>query len=228
MMRLCAWLVLLLTAASARADFQVLIDGTMVTCPTIVGYKNDFRTSVTTVTTADNWVPAYGNVWDLKYERTSATTANGGRCSTGMLSQLSGDGTFKARINIHSSVPAGSGVFTIGLMPSPYQEEYELDLVVVNVEGGQMHSGRPHQGQSFNMNSYLDQWIDIIMVKNGGRCSTTIAPSEFPDKAVNMTLGDTPCALDSASQLHINSRGQARADAGPSKISVAAVAWISQ
>ena len=90
-----------------------------------------------------------------------------------------------------------------------------------------MHSGRPHQGQSFDMKSYLDQWIDIVMVKNGGNCHTVISPSEFPEKAVNLTLGDTPCALDSASQLHINSRGQARADHGPSKISVAAVSWSS-
>ncbi len=119
------------------ANFITTVNGRATECNYTYN-ANGYGSSTWTTTSPDFWVAntysgKYPDNFDLRYQRTSATTATGGRCETVVLPEIGGDGVFSATLYIHSTVIQGTGVFTVAALPEPFDVEHELDLIVVNV-----------------------------------------------------------------------------------------------
>ena len=100
---------------------------------------------------------------------------------------------------------------------------YELDLIVVNVDEGIMKSGKPNFAASFAIADYEARWITIRLQKTGESCSTTISDSAT-DELLGSTLGGD-CSLEDSGKVVINARGRDGSDAGDSFVSIRKVEW---
>jgi hypothetical protein len=223
-MKNTTWLFVVLTLSVATADFGVTVNGNTMSCAPADGRINNYGTHTTTKTVAQNWVARSDGGYDLKYNRLDSTHAEGGRCETAKSSSISGGATFEASIYIHSNVAPNTGVFTIGALPIPFNRSNELDLIVVNVDKGQMKSGAPGKAKSFPISGNDKKWIRVKMVRQGNSCSTTISA-----EANNAILHESSseCKLQSSNQVVINSRARDGSDSGDSFVSIKSVSWTS-
>lgn len=215
----------------AAAEFQVHVDGWTLDCR-FHSQSNSYSTGTKTTTVEDYWQPntysgKYPTNYDLAYQRTDGTHAEGGRCQTSGTTAIAGSGTFSAEIYIHSNVRSSTGVFTIAAMPEVFDVNYELDLFVVNLADNVIKSGRPFHAQVFKMSDVEQRWITFKMIKSGDTCTTSISDSDTGAVLVRGSAGS--CNLSDKNHVVVNVRAR---DGGSdssdhSFVSVRKIKWQS-
>ncbi len=132
-------------------------------------------------------------------------------------------------------IETSSGVFTIGMLPSPFTKDYELDLIVVNLSNNVAKCGRPTKGNEkpteVDLSSISEQWINISMEKSGTSCKVTITNDATGSTLVNG--GDNPCDLESTGHIVIASRARdpdsaTTSGSDSSFVSIRSVKWHQQ
>jgi hypothetical protein len=96
----------------------------------------------------------------------------GGRCETGLSDSITGDGIFTAHIYIHSNIPTSAGVFTVAMLTSPFDDNYELDLFVANLADNVLKSGQPGEAETISLNQFVQKWVTVSLKKQNGYCQT--------------------------------------------------------
>ena len=136
-----------------------------------------------------------------------------------------GNGKFMASLYIHSNVATSDGVFTLALLNRDFQQSGEIDLIVVNIQDNIAKSGRPGSAFSFDLNTISNRWIDVIMIKSDGRCSTSVYSD---NKILFDPEGSThACGLDENGQNYfvVNSRSRGGPYSSSSFVTVASASW---
>tara|TARA_B110000208_G_scaffold166669_1_gene205691 strand:+ start:233 stop:1831 length:1599 start_codon:yes stop_codon:yes gene_type:complete len=239
-------LVLTLLLRVTVNEFQVTVNGKTEACVPEGGKKNSYGTHVETTTNASLWRgDKDATYWDLHYRRTSATTAQGGRCATASLDAITGTGVFEAEFYIHSFVVNGTGVFTINAEAAPFSKNTELDLLVINLADDDAHypgesvikSGKPEHTTTFLTKNYVRRWLRATLTKTATSCSTTIVDAATGEvlrrrsalKSAAVSSAQQECTLDpSASHIVINVRAREGDDAhAESFVSIRSVTWTS-
>ncbi|CAN5314177.1 hypothetical protein BH11MYX1_BH11MYX1_43160 [soil metagenome] len=201
-----------------------------VTCAEQLGAPNYYGSDTKTTTTTDTWgcgtaENCQANQFQLRFARIDATHANGGRCITSDTAALTGDGTFSARIYIHSNVPSSDGVFTVALMATPFDVNQELDLFVANVQTGLLKAGKPFQALQVDLAAVTTRWIDVVMTKTGTSCVVDIAR----DNASTLHLGTGTCTPNpEAAHIVVNARARDDSSATSSFVDIAEVKWVAR
>lgn len=195
-----------------------------ISCPFAYNENYYDDSHVKSTTNPNNWANS-GSNWDLKYQRIDAGHAEGGRCETSSSTALTGNGKFSASIYIHSNVNPSDGVFTLAIVNEVTSQQTELDLIVINVGDNTSKSGAPGSAFSVPTSDISNQWIDVIMTKINGRCSTAIYSG---GRVIFDPQGATHgCNIaDGANKFVVNSRSRG----GPtpylsSFVSVSSASW---
>jgi hypothetical protein len=136
-----------------------------------------------------------------------------------------GNGKFTASVYIHSNVASSDGVFTLALLNRDFKQSGEIDLLVVNIQDNTIKSGRPGSAFSMDLNSMAQKWIDIVMIKNDGRCSTTV----YSDGNIIFDPQGTThgCDLEENGQNYfvVNSRSRGGPYSSSSFVTVSSAGW---
>ncbi len=233
-----AWLGLLSllctpSIAQESSNFLVRIiqnpPGYQAQCARIYPPPRSYGSGTTTSWIDNNWrctsaETCASNTWRLQYQRTSETTARGGRCVTGVSPTIKGNGVFSARLYIHSNVAVSDGVFTIGALPVPFTEHYELDLIVVNIQEGVAKFGLPNHAHSIPLSSLQQRWITVTITKTGNSCDLEVKREGASTLAATGLL----CRLkDEGSRVVINSRARKYASDSSAFVTISDVRWTA-
>ena len=200
-----------------------------VVCAEDLGKKNAYGTSTTTETTSPEWgcgTPqnCADNQFQLRFERVDATHAHGGRCVTADTPALTGDGTFSARIYVHSNVPGSDGVYTVALMETPFSKATELDLFVVNLADDVVKLGKPGASLPLSLSQIQKRWVEVVMKKKGTQCTFDVRR----DGQFTLHVGTGACTPGKvANHVVVNSRARDGGHAGSSFVDIAEVKWVS-
>jgi hypothetical protein len=201
-----------------------------VACVEQLGATNYYGSDTKTTTTTDAWgrgtaEACLANQFQLRFARIDATHAHGGRCITADTAALTGDGTFSARMYIHSNVASSDGVFTVAMMSTPFDVNEELDLFVANVQTGLLEAGKPGRALQVGLADVTTRWIDVVMTKSGTTCNVAIAR----DNASTLHLGTGPCTPGTtATHLVINARARDDSSATSSFVDIVEVKWVAR
>jgi hypothetical protein len=136
-----------------------------------------------------------------------------------------GNGKFTASLYIHSNVASSDGVFTLALLNRDFQQSGEIDLIVVNIADNIAKSGRPGSAFSIDLASISTRWIDVVMTKSDGKCSTTVYSN---GKILFDPEGSThACGLEENGQnfFVVNSRSRGGPYSLSSVVTVASASW---
>lgn len=250
----------------ALGQFQTTIKETdndvySLSCLEEVGHDGDYNSDTWTETTEAQWrcvnsQDCANNIWKLFFDRheTNHSDPNhthvdldptdnfdfyawGGRCRTSESNQIVGNGTFTARIYIHSNVETADGVLGVGLGPSIWRPTTELDLVVLNLDPGKVKFGQYKHSMELNVagssspayDSFEAEWITVEMVKTGYACTFTVRPDSGDPINVNfVTNQGRPryCNFHSVQNLiAVNSRGDEYTSDAGSHVTFAEIKW---
>jgi hypothetical protein len=200
-----------------------------ITCTEQIGATNYYGSDTKTTTATEQWgcgtaQSCQDNQFQLRFARIDATHAIGGRCITADTSTLTGDGTFSARVYIHSNVADSDGVFTVAIMTTPFDVDNELDLFVVNVAKGIMKSGKPFHALQVSLSDVEKRWIEVVMTKSGTQCKVDVRR----DGQSTLHLGTGTCTPGTtANHVVVNSRARDNASNTSSFIDIAEVKWVA-
>lgn len=223
-----------LSAGSVHAeDFKVgIVDASgnrlFFPCAPAPGRKNGYGTSprIQTTTQPGKWLADARSAWRLGFDRSSQAAAGGGRCETAANPSLKGDGIFSARIWIDGKVADSTGVFTIAILPVPFDRDNELDLAVINLQDDNgtpvVKFGRPGSASAVPLSDLVNRWSTVLMVKRSQTCAVTIAR----DGAPPLFLPGTPCSLsEGMNRIVINSRSRNGGALSGSSVLIGDVYW---
>ncbi len=199
-----------------------------ITCANNPGKRNSYNTDTITHTRADLWgctspKTCLENRFSLHFERVDAKNAVAGRCISADTPTFSGDGTFSTRMFSHTNVLESDGVFTVGMMPTPFDVKGELDLIVVNLTENVAKVGSPGKSKAVALDTIAKRWITVTMEKVGGTCTTQIER----DGASTVKLGTSKCSTNPL-ENHIVITGRARNNSSSrsSFVEITDVKWV--
>ena len=198
-----------------------------MSCETIVGRTHRYSTKTTTTNKLGMWAcegaSCGRNEWSLAYKRTGKQAAEAGRCSTSVSKLVSGNGRFSARIYLHKSIQRSSGVYTIAILPDPFDKKEELDLVVINLSDNRVNFGTPSRSTSIEMDRIIDKWLTVSMRKRGKKCRLTIKP----EKGDIIDLGTIYCNTNNKSnKIVVNARARDSRKNEKGVLTISSVSWI--
>jgi hypothetical protein len=133
-----------------------------------------------------------------------------------------GNGKFTASLYIHSNVASSDGVFTLALLNRDFQQSGEIDLIVVNIADNIAKSGRPGSAFSIDLASISTRWIDVVMTKSDGKCSTTVYSN---GKILFDPEGATHACENGQNMFVVNSRSRGGPYSLSSVVTVASASW---
>jgi len=199
-------------------------------CQPIGGKTNRYGTKTITTTQTDLWGcktadACERNEWSLTYQRVGQKKAIAGRCTTPVSDKIAGDGVFSARIYLHDDILNSSGVYTIAILPEPFKQKEELDLVVVNLKDDKVYFGTPSRATSLPLAGIIEKWITVSMKKKGTTCHLTITS----DQGEIIDLGVIYCNInDKANKIVLNARAGHSDKKEPGMFTVSSVKWLRE
>ncbi len=226
------------------AGFSVLIGHGGQTHPVACNVVEDSvrgnaygRSDTRTFRRPDYFARGDGDYFDLRYARRSDSpaAADGGRCVTGAIPEITGDGTFSARLFIHPDVKNSDGVFTVAILSAAFSKTRELDLVVINLlENGRhvVKFGNPSHASSVDIELLEGRWVTVSMVRRGKFCSLSVRSDDgtelHADQHIQCKISEGEPDLG---PNHIVINARAASDSGhdqSASVSLSGVAWIGQ